>query len=216
MDWREIAKRTEGLHTLDSFSRALGIRRGTAVLYIHDLRAAGFVKTMRGARGKRIYEISPLWLREIGSPGIFDTLNENSPLKLREPFEHRVYGRILSPEEAIVRALGTKDHRVILVSLEMFRKIRDFSLLYRLARREGLERQAGALYALCRRYFRVRRMDGRIMRRMKTSSAHSAKEKYIIEGMRSSDFTDIEKEWGVFVPFNKSDMKKLEVQHDRT
>lgn len=213
MDWREIAKRTEGLHTLHSFSRALGIRRGTAVLYIHDLRAAGFVKTMRGARGKRIYEISPLWLREIGSPGFFDTLNENSPLKLREPFEHRVYGRILSPEEAIVRALGTKDHRVILVSLEMFRKIRDFSLLYGLAKREGLERQAGALYALCRKYFRVRRMDGRILRRMKGGPLKADEYEYIIGGMKSSDFRDIETEWGVWLPFKKSDLEKLGVRH---
>jgi len=212
MDWREVAKRTEGLQTVDSFSRALGIGKGTAVLYIHGLRAGGFVRTMRGAKGKRVYEISPLRLRSVGYPGLFETLNANSPLKLQAPYEHRLYEKEMAPEEAIVRSLKTRDHRIVLVSLELFRKIENWSLLYRLAKKDGLEREVGALYALCRRYFRVRRMDGRILRRMKNSLVEN---KYIIEGMRSSDFKDVEKEWGVFVPFNKSDLEKLGVRHGR-
>lgn len=209
MDWNDVAKKAEGLQTLGSFAKALRIGRGTAVLYLHRMRVAGFVRTMRGAKGRRLYDISPVRLREIGSAGLFETLNEGSPLKLRTPFAHRVYGRTMTPEEAVVRAVETGDYRVILVSLELFRKVRDFGLLYNLAKGKGIARKIGALYALSRRYFRVRRMDGRIMRRMKASPAGKTGKGYIIEGMKSSDFGDIEKEWGIRIPFNKSDLAKL-------
>jgi hypothetical protein len=206
MDWREMAMEREGLYTLESFSRAEGIKKETAVLYLHELRKRGFVRTMRGRGGGRIYDISSLSLRKMGSEGFYDVLNRNSPLKIREPFEHRVYGREMTIEEVIIEALKTRRSRIILASLGLFRKVRNWSMLYKLAKKEGLERHAGALYSMSRRLFRMKSMDDRILRRMKEARA---KDKFMIQGLRSDDFQDIEREWGVYIPFNKSDLEKI-------
>jgi hypothetical protein len=155
-----------------------------------------------------MYDISPIRLKNIGSEGFFDILNENSPMKVQKPFEHRVYGKQMTIEEAVIEALKTNDFRIILASLGLFRKINNWNLLYRLAKASELERHVGAMYSLSRKYFRVRRIDGRILRRMKESKLHN---KYIIANRKSNDFKEIEQEWGVYIPFNKSDMKRLGV-----
>ena len=209
MDWREMAMEREGLYTLESFSRAEGIKKDTAVLYLHELRKRGLVRTTREKRGKRFYDISPLTLRDIGSKGFYEILNENSPLKIQEPFVHRVYGRRMTVEEVIVRAIKTRSSRIILASLGLFRKARDWNLLYEFARKDGLERHAGALYSLSRKIFRVRRMDDRILNVMKEAPL---KDKYIIPKIKSDHFKDIEEEWGIYIPFNKSDLEKLGVR----
>jgi hypothetical protein len=209
MDWQEMAMEREGLYTLESFSRAEGIKKDTAVLYLHELRKRGFVRTTREKRGKRFYDVRPVSLRDIGSKGFYEVLNENSPLKIREPFVHRVYGREMAVEEVIIEALKTGRSRIILASMGLFRKARDWSLLYRLAKKEGLERHVGALYSLSRRIFRVKSMDGRILRRMREARI---KDKFIIPGLKSDDFKDIEEEWGIYMPFNKSDLEKLGVK----
>jgi hypothetical protein len=206
MNYRDMAMETEGLHTLGSFSRAMNIQKNTATTYLHELRERGFVETKRGRRGKRLYRISPVRLKKIGSRGLFEIINENSRLKLQEPLEYVVYGRDMTIEEAIVESLKTGDSRTILASLDLFRKVSDWSLLYTLAKKNGLTRHVGALYTLSRKLFRVRRIDGRILRRMRESHVRN---KFIIPNLRSDDFTDIEKEWGVHIPFNKSDMERL-------
>ena len=211
MDWREMALEREGLYDIESFSRAEGIKEGTAVLYLHELRKRGFVRTTREKRGKRFYTISPISLKTIGSKGFYEILNENSPLEIREPFVHRVYGREMKLEEVIIRAMKTGRSRIVLASLGLFRRARDWNLLYMMAKEEGMERHTGALYILSRRFFRVKRMDRRILKRMKASPV---KDKFLIPGLKSDDFKDIEEEWGVHIPFNRADIGKLGVAAD--
>jgi hypothetical protein len=206
MNWREMAMEREGLYTLEGFSRAEGIKKSTATLYLHELRKRGFVRTTREKKGKRFYDVSPVSLREIGSKGFYQVLNENSPLKIREPFVHRVYGREMTIEEAIIEALKTRRSRFVLASLGLFRKPMDWNRLYGLAKREGLERHVGALYSLSRRIFRVRAADERILRRMGESRV---KDRFMVPKIKSDDFKDIEEEWGVYIPFNRPDLEKL-------
>ncbi len=208
MNWREIAKRAEGLHTIESFCSVMNINENTGITYIHELKNRGFVETMRGKGGKRLYDITPLKLKPIGFKGFFDILNENSRLKIQKPFEHKVYGKKLTIEEVIIKAIKTQDLRIILASLELFKKINNWSFLYKLAKKDKLERQIGALYTLSKKYFRVKKIDGRILRKMKEAPIHK---KYIIPKMKTKDFKEIEKEWGVYIPFNKSDLEKLKV-----
>lgn len=205
MDFRAIAKENEGFHTVETFSRALGIGKGTAINYLYAMRKKGFVKTQRGRKGKRIYNISPLKLKEIGYPGLIETLNRYSSIKLTASIEERA-DHELSPEEAVVRSLLTKDFRIIMASLELFKITEDWWSLYRFAREHRVERPTGALYSLSRKLFRVRSMDKRVLRLFKKSKT---KERYIIPKMKSSDFKNIEKEWGIFIPFNKSDLERL-------
>jgi hypothetical protein len=52
---------------------------------------------------------------------------------------------------------------------------------------------------------RVRKMDGRIRNKLKSAKPGGA---YIIPETRTKDFPEIEKEWGVFVPFRKGDLRR--------
>jgi hypothetical protein len=205
MDWKSLAKENEGLHTVESFSKKLGIGSGTAVNYLHALRKKGFVETERGRNGKRLYKVSPLKLKKIGYPGLYETINKYSSLKITSPLLERSIHEI-KPEEAIVKALGTKDFRVVMTSLELFKHVNDWLLLYKFAKEYNVERHIGALYFLSRRLFRVRKIDKRVLRLLEKSEL---KEKYIVPKMKSSDFGDIEKKWDVFIPFNKSDLERF-------
>ena len=204
MDWRNVAKGNEGLHTAESFSRSAGISRQTAINYIHEMRARGFVETSVGKRRIRLYRISPVRLRRIGFPGLLETINRYSSIKLSPHLIERL-DHELKPEEAIVRAIKTREFRVILASAELFRHVRDWWLLYRHAKKEGVEREVGALYSAARRIVKVRSMDNRVMAFFMKARL---RRKNMVPGLRSKDFGDIEKEWGVCVPFNKSDFKR--------
>ena len=208
MNWENFAvemAKEGSLVTVKSLAQRLGVSQRTAVNYLYELRKKCLVETSRGRRGIRLYRILPVRKPEIGYPGLYDVINRYSPIKLAQPYEHRVHDHELTPEEAIVRAVLTRDYRVVLASLALFSKVSDWSLLYRLAKEKGLGRQIGALYDLSRLCLRVRRIDGRIRSRMKSSEA---KEKYIIPGTRTKEFPEIEREWGIFMPFRKGDLRR--------
>lgn len=200
-----MAKAHEGFHTVESLAGEMGIGRGTAINYLHEMRSRGYVETERGARGRRLYKISPLRLRKIGYPGLIETINMHSSLKLEAAVEERS-DHMITAEEAIVRAILTQDFRVIMASLELFRKVRDWWSLYRLAKEHGVERHAGALYSLSRTLFRVRSMDGRVLALLKKSKTAG---EYVIKGMKGHDFEGMSKEWGMAIPFNRQDLERL-------
>lgn len=205
MDWIGIGKETEGLHTVESFARELGIGRQTAINYLHAMREEGIVSTERGAGGKRLYRISPLRLREFGYPGLIETINLHSQLKLDSPVMERSDHEI-TIEEAIARAAASGDFRMVMASLPLFQKVADWWMLYKLSRDLGVARQVGVLYSLSRNLFRVKSPDKRVLVLMKKARMRG---KFIINGMRSRDFVALEKEWGVLIPFNRSDLDKL-------
>ncbi|MBI4170179.1 MAG: hypothetical protein HY514_00655 [Candidatus Aenigmarchaeota archaeon] len=202
MDWQKMAKRLSGLQTVSSISRMLGVSRATAINYAYEMRKRGYVAETRGKGKIRVYEISPVPRTSYGYPGLYEIINANSPVKIAKPYEHRIYHK-MPIEEAIVRAIKTRDFRAILASLALFRKVQDWKLLYGNAQKEGLQRHVGALYDTARKCTRVKRMDNRIRNKLKQAKP---REKFIIAGMRSVDFKDIEKEWGICVPFNQSDL----------
>ncbi len=202
MDWRNVAREAEGLHTADSFGRALSLRPSTAVFYLHRLRQAGFVRTQRGKRGKRLYDISPLQLRPVGSPGFLDIINAHSSVKVAScPL--RVYGRRLSLESAIAEAVTTRDRRIIRVALEALKSVRRWDLLSQAAHEQKVERQVGALYTLARRLYKIRAMDSQLLSGLRRAPL---RQQYLVPLLASKDFADIEKEWGVCLPFNKADV----------
>ncbi len=206
MDWRQVAKRAEGLHTAESLAKALGIRRNTAILYLHRMRKKGFVKTLRGKRGKRLYDIAPLQLRPVGNEGFIEILNRNTSMQIMEAYVHRIYGKQLSLEEVIIWCMSSGDYRLVLASLELFRKAENWELLYSLARKASIERHVGALYMLIRRYWRMKHPNESVLRKLMKAKGNR---KYLIPQMRSRDFKDLEKEWNVFIPFNKADMDRI-------
>jgi hypothetical protein len=208
MEWQRLAKdmaSAGSMVTVETMARRLDISERTAINYISEMRERGFVETERGRRGKRIYRISPIRRRKSGYPGLYETINRHSPIKLVEPYRHRIHDHELSIEEAVVRAVATKEFRVVLASLALFSRVEDWSSLYGFAKEYRVERNIGALYDLSRRCLRVRRMDGRIRRMLKSAGMES---RYIIENAKTRDFKEIERKWGVFIPFNAADLER--------
>lgn len=204
-EFEDMARKLHGINTISTIRKKLRIAEKTAINYVYELRRSGFVKTIRG-RGKiRTYFISPTRRKELGYPGLYDTINAHSPIKIAEPFEHRVY-KEMSIEEAIVRALETMDFRTILASLALFRYVENWSRLYKYAKEKDVRRQAGAIYEISRKTMRVRRMDKRIENRL---LAAKQKNRFIVPGIIAKDFLEISKRWNVHIPFTKGDLRRF-------
>ncbi|MEK6951760.1 MAG: HTH domain-containing protein [Nanoarchaeota archaeon] len=207
MDYLELAKRLEGLQTVSTIAKKLGITKRTAVNYVSKLRKEGFLKNYMGGRKTRFYVIDPLKRKETGYPGIYEIINKNSRIGLVTRVKYRVHGKPLSIEEVIVEAIKTNDYRVILASLDLFRKVKDWSKLKDLAIKNKIGRKIGALYDVARKFIRVRRMDLRTRTALLNSKINN---RYIIQNLRGEleHFKDIEVTWRVYIPFNKNDLMR--------
>ena len=200
-----ILNKLEGLNTIELIAKKLNLKKSTAIKKIHELKKLGYVETSGGGKQPRLYRISRIKTQKIGNPGLYDVINKNSPIKLVKPYEHRVVGRSISIEEAIVLAVKSENFRLILASLALFNKVKTWSKLYELAKRENVRRKTGALYELTRKIMRARKMDDKTQKLL-LSAKHEKKD--IIAGMHSEDFKDIEKKWNVHIPFNYNDLRR--------
>ena len=86
----------------------------------------------------------------------------------------------------------------------LFSKVRDWKKLNYYAHKEGLGRNIGALYDVARKVIKVRKIDKRVKNSLLKSKVKS---KFIIPLIKSKDLKDIEDEWNVYIPFNKSDLE---------
>ena len=200
----DLAEELKGLHTLETIQKELGIKRNTTIKTVSLLRKEGLVETIGGGRKKRWYRINTVPFRKYGNSGLYDMLNKYSRIKLWKPYEHRIFGRKMSVEEAIVRAVVSGRIRTVLVSLYLFNHVKNWSRLYKYAKEYDVRRKIGALYDVSRTKLKVRRMDERIRSKLLKSKDKS---KYIIKPFKSKDFLEIEKRWNVCVPLNKADLE---------
>jgi hypothetical protein len=181
----------------------LGFNKVKTTKYISSLRKKGYVKTKRLSNKKRVYEIS--FENKLGGKNYLDILKENSPVKIDIPINYTIYGIEPSLEETLIFAVKSKSLRAILSSLALFKKINNWPLLYRLSKAENIERKIGALYNLARQIMKTRKMTKRF--RNLSLPKKDSKYLYIIEGLNSKDFKEIEKKWKVYIPFNKEDLE---------
>lgn len=200
-----LAKKLEGLKTIEDVERILGIKRATAIKYIHLLRKKGLVETRIGSKKKRIYRITRVKKIRIGNPGFYETLNKNSSIKIWEPYEHRVIGKKLSIEEVIAWAASKMDLRIHIAVLALFKKVKNWSRLYRYARKYNVRRKVGALYDVARTILRIRRMDKRTRNKLINVTDER---RFMVPLMKSRDFKEIEKRWRIFIAFNKADLER--------
>jgi len=200
-----ILNKLEGLSTIELIAKKLNLKKNTAIKKIHELKKLGYVETSGGGKQPRLYRISRIKTQKIGNPGLYDVINKNSPIKLVKPYEHRVVGRSISIEEAIVLAVKSENFRLILASLALFNKVKTWSKLYELAKKENVRRKTGALYELTRKIMRARKIDDKTQKLL-LNAKHEKKD--IIAGMHSEDFKDIEKKWNVHIPFNYNDLRR--------
>ncbi len=206
--YERLGESLQGVYTLETFADRLKINMSKAVYVIHRLRKLGFVKTNYGAGKKRLYNIS-LKNKQKGV-SYTEKINEASPshgIQVAPSNPYYVHGRVLSYEEALIYAIKQRDVRCIIASLALFRKISDWSLLYKLAKKEDLIKEIVALYEIARRVVRkVRRMPKRFLHQAQKRKANPFI--YIIRGLSSDDFKDIEKRWKIYIPLNRADLEE--------
>lgn len=200
---RELLQKLTGTHTIDSITNLLKINRNKAIYYIHRLRKQGYVKTKKNAEGKRIYYIS--LENKLKGKSYIDIINENSPINLYSSADFKIYGKSPSLEDALIYSLKSKDFRTILASLALFKRITKWKELYGDAKINSLKRPICALYELSKRFMKVRKMPKLFLKN--SLPGKNDKFLYIIDGLRSTDFKDIEKKWKVYIPFSISDLE---------
>src|SRR3989344_6912672 len=203
MKKEHLLKKLEGVHTLQSVMSLLHVDKQKAIYYIHRLRKEGYVKTARATNNMRIYSIS--FENKLGGTSYEELLNAISPVKLSTGTVHRIYGKVPTTEEILIYALKSKSLRTILAALALFRKEMDWTLLYRLAKSNHCERQIGALYDLARTIMRTRHMTKRFRHLSLPNQQYAFA--YTIPDLKSKDFQDIENQWRIHLPFNKSDLE---------
>ena len=150
-----------------------------------------------------MYKISPFKAIKSGNPGLYEFLNHHSKIKIYAPYMERVHYHMLTPEEAIARAVKTENLRVILSSISLFNKVKNWPSLNKIAKKENIGKKVGALYDVARKIIRVRRMDKKTRKSLLKSKIDS---KFIVKNAKTKDFEDIEKIWKVYIPFNKEDL----------
>ncbi|MGV8152617.1 MAG: hypothetical protein ACP5OG_06040 [Candidatus Nanoarchaeia archaeon] len=204
MHIKTLLKKLEGTHNLESIIETLGVKRQKAIYYIYRLRKKGYVKTKRLNDNRRLYSIS--FENKLGGTNYYDIINKYSPVKIANKEVYKIYGKEPSIEETLVYAIKTRRLRVVLASLALFKKIKNWPNLYALAKTNQIERQIGALYDLSRNIMKTRKMT----KRFRNHALPKGKSffQYIVDGLESDDFQKIEKTWRVYLPFNKSDLEE--------
>lgn len=206
----QLARRADGIYTVEMLQELLGVGRRTAVNYISKLRKRGFVKTARGRGKKRLYAISPITVREDGNPGFYETLNKYSKIKIVAPCETRVHQRKITVEETIVWALQQKSYRLIIAAISLFNHVKNWSLLLKLARKENAEARVGALYDLAKTVARVKRIDKRTDNALQKSVCRTRKKEILIRGLRrEKEFRELGRKWNVVIGLTKDDLMRL-------
>ncbi len=203
METNKLLQKLTGIQTVESIMDILDVNKKMASYYLSRLRKQGYVKTRRLSNNKRVYNIS--LENKLGGKSYYDIINQYSPVKVATPIVHKMYGKELSLEETLVYAIKTKSLRTILASLVLFKKIYNWVELYSLAKENHIERQVGALYDLARGIMKVRKMSLKF--RNNSLPKERYRFEYVIPGLKSKDFSNIEKIWRIYLPFNKNDLE---------
>ena len=206
MKTNELLQKLVGIQTIESVMDILKINRKMAIYYIQRLRKEGYVKTRRQSNNLRVYNIS--LDNKLGGKSYYEIINQYSPIKISTPVIYRIYGKEPSLEETLIYAIKTKSLRTILASLALFKKINNWVELYHLAKENHIERQVGALYELARKMMKVRKMSSKFINNSLPKKRYRFE--YVIPGLKSRDFTEIENVWKIYLPFNKKDLEEYQ------
>ncbi|HLD06821.1 MAG TPA: hypothetical protein VJC16_04785 [Candidatus Nanoarchaeia archaeon] len=202
MDIKSVAKRLDGLQTVASMARNLQVKRSTAINYAWRLRKSGHLERVYGGR-TRLYHISPEVKGKEGY-SFYDILNKNAKVKISAKEDYIIHAdRKPGVEEVLARAVASGRFRIVLASLGLFRRVRNWPQLAYFARKYRIERKVGALYELARKTMKVRRMDERTKQGLLRGKGSG----YIIERVKTKDFKDVERKWSVAIPFNRADLE---------
>jgi len=207
--YEKLGELLQGIYTLETLADRLKVDKIKATYIIHRLRKLGLVKTSYVSGRKRLYNISLKNKQKgISLVDIINKVSHSASYAIVTPEDnYYVYGRIPSYEETLIHAIKQRDVRYLIASLILFRKITNWSLLYKLAKKENLVKEIAALYEVARRTIRkVRRIPKRFLHLAQKNK--TKKFSYIINHLSSDDYKDIEKKWKVHIPLNHEDLEE--------
>ena len=206
MEKEEFLRKVEGIQTLDSLKDILHMKRGSILNRLSKLREEGYVKSMGGAKQKRLYKISQKVIPK--ENGMFTLINHYSKIKLHSYFIHNVHGKY-TPEDALIDALQEKDFRLLQSSLWLFNHITDWKRLHKLAKEKDLEPVIGALYDTARVVLRTRKMPENIYKSLLRKK--TKKNRVILQHLQTNDprLLEIQKKWHVIIPLAKADLEDM-------
>ncbi len=207
MNTEELTWKLEGLHTIDTVMRELGVKRQTALNILCKLKKMQYCTVTGGGKQPRIYKITMTKQRP-RKQGMFDILNKYNPtFKLSPWYDHQVHGTY-TVEDAIIDAIQTRSFRTILATLRLFNHVKNWKKLYRLARERQCWNKVGALYETAKRTFRAKFLPH------KYAHPITNKKEYLTEYSRETRdprFLPIEKKWHVPISFTKGDLSKVHI-----
>ncbi len=195
----------QGKHTVETIMHALSISMQAAINLVSKLKKEGYATTSGGGRQKRIYTITPYRQVKQERPGTFDIINRYSKIKLVPQFRHVPHSKYRE-EDALIDAVKTRSFRTVLASLALFRHIKDWSYLHKLAKESMLEAETGMLYDIARKTILTKRMPEKMY---KALLKKRPRKKRLLTQSESDDFKEISKKWNIWVPFSKKDMEEI-------
>ena len=203
MATKDLIRKIGGVQTIASIKSRLNIDKNRAIYLVHRLRKEGYIITKKNSDKSRIYFIS--LENVLGGESYIEILNKYSPIKIASSEVYKIYGRNISIEETIVYAIKIHKFRYILASLALFKKIKNWKELHRLAKSNNLIREIGALYSFVEVTFpKIKKMNRTFLRLALPRKEDSFN--YIIPNIKSKDYNNVEERWKVYIPFNKEDL----------
>ena len=200
----DIAKKLEGLHTVETVMEELGMKRQSTINLLCRLKKEGYVTTIAGPR-KHLYKITPYKQRK-RREGMFDILNKYNPnFKLNYWYDHQVHGKY-GVEDAILAAIDTRSFRAILATLRLYAHVTDWPYLYREAKKRGSWQKVGALYDVARMHLRTSRIP------LRYSPSPTFSWSQMTQLKDRGNFPQIQEKWKVFIPFNAQDILEVKAQ----
>lgn len=149
-------------HTIETFAKQQGLTRQSAINKLSKLKKQGYAQVSGGGEQKRIYTISKTKQKETN--GFFDILNKYSREKISPYFKHQVIGRY-DTEKAIIDGLQLKQNiRLRHAMYHLFRHIKDWKLLFDLAKKNKVTNKLYSLYCEAKKNVKVRKLPKRYER----------------------------------------------------
>jgi hypothetical protein len=152
----------EGKYTVETFAKKQVLSRQSSLNLLSKLKKQGFVQVSGGGAQRRIYTVSKTLKKE--QNGFFVVLNKFSPEKIAPSFEHYVYGKY-GPEQAIIDGIlflkKQKDIRVRHAMFYLFNHVKNWKLLFDLAKKEEIVDEVHKLYEEARQKTKCRTMPKR-------------------------------------------------------
>ena len=151
----------KGKFTLEMLSDRLKLTKNSTLNLLSKLRKEGRVRTSGGRDQKRIYTIYKIPTKKTN--GFYDIVNKFSKIKLVPAYNHYTYGKY-SVEHAIIHGILSKDIRTIEATKYLFNHVRDWKLLFELAKKKSVTDKVYELYKEARKSFKCKKMPKRYER----------------------------------------------------